>query len=287
MSILASETKLYNSSGHITPRARTCIRISPEESISLRKKLGCGTFSTCWRASWSLHNEPCIVAVKLLKMNKHTPKDWEREQSIHEQLHHPNIVEYYSAFATLSFSGCILELCTGGTLSQLVRTRNARLMRTVVVKYTKQILQAVAYLHEKSIVHRDIKPSNLLIHKNRIKLCDFGLAARWKDGDANMMRITGTPNYVAPEIIHKKPRPGYTNIVDCWSVGCVCYFMMTGHALYPVPRGKRKVLYRAIRNDPLPAIPTYCGEPFKFIVTQLLQKKAERRMSAQAALEMF
>ena len=41
----------------------------------------------------------------------------------------------------------------------------------------KQLLQALAYMHDSKYVHRDIKSSNILIDSNfRVKLADFGLA---------------------------------------------------------------------------------------------------------------
>ena len=42
---------------------------------------------------------------------------------------------------------------------------------------TKNILQALKFLHSANIVHRDLKPSNILIdHDCNIKICDFGIS---------------------------------------------------------------------------------------------------------------
>ena len=52
----------------------------------------------------------------------------------------------------------------------------------------------------------------------------------------------GTPEYVAPEVISKKP---YTNKCDMWSVGVIMYILLCGYP--PFGEENSKVLYRKIR----------------------------------------
>ena len=43
----------------------------------------------------------------------------------------------------------------------------------------KDLLSAMAYLHDRKIIHRDLKTSNLLYSNQGIlKVCDFGLARK-------------------------------------------------------------------------------------------------------------
>lgn len=54
----------------------------------------------------------------------------------------------------------IMELCDGEELLQKILSQS--IYEEDAIKFTKQILSAVSYLHSRGIVHRDIKPENLL-----------------------------------------------------------------------------------------------------------------------------
>jgi serine/threonine protein kinase len=90
------------------------------------------------------------------------------------------------------------------------------------------VLDALNYLHSKSIIHRDLKLENLLLvnpdNDFMIKICDFGLACFSEDADAERC---GSPGYVAPEILHKKP---YSCEVDMFSIGIVLFTLLAGEA---------------------------------------------------------
>lgn len=69
-----------------------------------------------------------------------------------------------------------MEYCPEGTLEELVESTESGLEETSCRRYTKQLMEAVAVLHENGIVHRDIKGKReLLWHiqkwKQIIKIC--------------------------------------------------------------------------------------------------------------------
>ena len=72
----------------------------------------------------------------------------------------------------------------------------------------RQVASAVWHLHAVGVAHRDLKPDNLLcthpqphLH-GQVKLCDFGLASAFVVGEeADLTRLAGTPEYLAPEIV--------------------------------------------------------------------------------------
>lgn len=56
-----------------------------------------------------------------------------------------------------------------------------------------------------------------------IKIADFGLA-KMVDAGTMLRSMVGTPQYLAPEIVMQtRQKPGYENVVDSWSIGCIVY----------------------------------------------------------------
>ena len=123
------------------------------------------------------------------------------------------------------------------------------------VRFRRNILVAVKFLHDQNIVHRDLKPENILMtsrsDNTSIKITDFGLAKligqRGKVHSvcsspvafchefsrfAGLQTCCGTPQYFAPEVLQRKNtvlgQGHYGKEVDMWSIGVILYVVLAG-----------------------------------------------------------
>lgn len=163
----------------------------------------------------------------------------ERELEILRKLDHPNIVTLKSFYEDLDNYYLVMELVPGGDLMDFVAA-NGAIGEEATQVITKQILEAIAYVHKLGISHRDLKPDNILIMQDDpilVKITDFGLA-KISDNATFMKTFCGTLAYVAPEVITGKydtqmasqaERNLYSLLVDIWSLGCLVYVLLTSH----------------------------------------------------------
>jgi len=71
-----------------------------------------------------------------------------------------------------------MEFCEGATLTSYIQVAG-KVPTDERWRFFRQILEALAYIHGRSLVHRDLKPSNIFLTKEKnVKLGDFGLAIK-------------------------------------------------------------------------------------------------------------
>lgn len=112
----------------------------------------------------------------------------------------------------------VMELITGKTL-ETVKFNG-------MVSYCKLFHAAASGLksmHDAGFVHADIKPNNIMIDgEGQVKIIDFGQSC--KNGTVKE-RIQGTPDYIAPEQVQRKPITAKT---DLFNLGATMYWLLTG-----------------------------------------------------------
>ena len=159
-----------------------------------------------------------------------------REYEISIGLDSPYVVNVFTYEQdTVVGPGIIMEYVDGRTLSEFLKENPPMQLRRRVFG---QLLEAVAYLHRKSIIHNDLKPENILIthSDNTIKLVDFGLS----DDDAHYLSKTPgcTPEYASPELLaHSAPLDVRS---DIYSLGLLMRDIFGGKYRYISGKALRK-----------------------------------------------
>lgn len=143
--------------------------------------------------------------------------------------------------------------------------------------YIKQIAEALKYCHAKNIIHRDIKPENLLLgHSGEIKIADFGWSVHAPSSRRNT--LCGTLDYLPPEMIEGVT---YTEKVDLWSLGVLCYEFLIGKAPFEMPAYSETLNKISKASYSIPeGIPSSAKE----LITNLLVIDAEKRWNLDQIL---
>ncbi|TGZ65942.1 hypothetical protein CRM22_005630 [Opisthorchis felineus] len=129
----------------------------------------------------------------------------------------------------------ILEHACGGDLYSMTHYFEINPSVAFVKSAVQQSLEALDFLHERSIVHLDVKPDNILLRQPYpdcdIILCDFGLS-KFLSQEKVTRDLVGTPDYAAPEILDYNPIHLTT---DIWSIGVLTYYLLTGTSPFWAP----------------------------------------------------
>ncbi|WP_236952454.1 serine/threonine-protein kinase [Kibdelosporangium phytohabitans] len=140
------------------------------------------------------------------------------------EVDHPNIVKVNDFVRhpdplTGTMAGyLVMEYIDGRTLLDLHREyrddegNRAPLPLPHVLAYGIEVLQAMAYLHEKGLLYCDFKPDNAMHTGDQLKLIDLGAVVRAESVPDSFL---GTVGYQAPEVVDTGP----TVASDLYTVG--------------------------------------------------------------------
>ncbi len=192
---------------------------------SIKKRLGVGARSTIYLASDDSNGTE--LALKRVIFEK--PEDTrvfeqvETEYKIAQKVNHPYVRKCYKLkkirrmfkikellLAMEYFDGQSLE--DGPALSLLD-----------VLLVFRMVATGLNAMHQSGLVHCDIKPNNILMSKaGAIRIIDLGQSCKI---GTTKHRIQGTPDYIAPEQVRRRPLGPKT---DIFNLGATMYWALTG-----------------------------------------------------------
>lgn len=197
--------------------------------------LGRGAYSTVYKVKSRTTGN--IYALKVVGKNKvNQAKITKRiinEIQLQSQINHENVVKLIQSFEDDINYYLVLELCSGGDLFSYIKCEG-KLSEEEARRICGQIVEAICCLHSQNILHRDLKLGNILMSEDRtcVKVADFGLAVQLTDLEEERNTLCGTPNYICPEIVSRKP---YGLSSDLWSLGCIIYACLIGSPPFESP----------------------------------------------------
>jgi serine/threonine protein kinase len=197
--------------------------------------------------------------------------------TIHASLQHKHICDFHHYFEDSKHCYILLELCPKGTLYHVIQARG-KLDELEAACFLFDLTKAVSHLHSNRILHADVKPQNCFLTSNmNLKLGDFGLSVRLGPNQNTCTKKCGTPNYVAPEILEKREKRGYSLEVDVWSMGCVLYCMLVG--VPPFQSQSVKETCVKIHSGKY-SIPSFVSDDARDLITKMLHMNPKKRYAS-------
>ena len=187
-----------------------------------------GGFTLVWEARQDLLSRPVAVKVYRPGLAAGVYETFAREAGVAGRLSdHPGVVTVYDAgLLPDARPYLIMELCTGGSLTQWLEPENVR-TEEQVRWVGMRVADALAGLHARGVLHRDVKPANILIDGfGRPRLADFGLAAVVGAEAAATDALRMTPAYAPPEAFAASAA---TESGDVFSLAATLYALLAGH----------------------------------------------------------
>ena len=147
-----------------------------------------------------------------------------REIALMRFLDHPHLLKLEEVCESPRHLYIVMEYASNGELFDFLVTRRS-ISQDRAIRFFRQIVYGLDYLHSHGFCHRDLKPENILLNSaNQIKIGDFGFA-RWMRSNVAETSC-GSPHYASPEIIKGIRYDG--RCADVWSAGVIFYALLSG-----------------------------------------------------------
>ena len=159
-------------------------------------------------------------------------KKFVKEARVISKLYHDHIIQIHDIFEENATAYYVMDYVEGESLGDMIK-RVEFLPEQQALAYIRDVADALAYIHSKSINHLDIKPGNIMLRRedHRILLIDFGVSKQY-DQDT-FEGTTTTPvgishGYSPAEQYRKNGVQSFSPQSDVYALAATLYKMLTG-----------------------------------------------------------
>jgi Tol biopolymer transport system component len=248
-----------------------------ERRYHIEALLGQGGMGAVYTAT-DLRFNTTVAIKENLEVTPDSQRQFSREAGLLHQLRHPNlprVTDYF--FIPDQGQYLVMDYVEGEDLKALL-ARQGPVPEPQALEWIGQVLDALEYLHGRSVIHRDVKPANVKIApQGQVFLVDFGLAKVYDPDQHTTIGARGvTPGYAPPEQYGQ----GRTDArSDIYSVGATLYAMLSGQA----PPDALQLLVRKEGLIPVRHLNPRVSPQVDAAVTRAMQPTLEDRFQTAAA----
>ena len=269
------------------------------ETLKVVKKLGNGSMGEVNLIKYNNKYFASKRIPKTLTTRTQIKESFVKELSMLNELkQHKNIITLYKVSEDANFHYLTLEYCNGNSLlhclKQYMQKYKKPFSEEIVQYLMRQIVDGLQFIHQHDIIHRDMKLANILVKfytkedikninmmKSHLKISDFGISIKAKQA----FTLIGTAAYLDPIILKKmnerndlKDSDGYDKSADIWSLGALCYEMLTGNRVFN-GRNQNELFNKVEIGDY--SIPSNLSKEVVSFLTGMLQYNPKKRLNIE------
>lgn len=242
--------------------------------------LGAGARSWIWQIRDDKTGQ--ILAVKKIirqeKSDSRYVEQAENELAISSQLDHPALRKVFRLrkirrILAVSEVHMFMEYCEGRSVQD---ARPSDIL--TIVRIFSEVAAGMNYMNHKGFVHADMKPNNIIVSpEGKVKIIDFGQSC---PVGTIKQRIQGTPDFMAPEQVQRRPLDGRT---DVYNFGAALYWTLTGKPVPTImPRKDSMTMVNELTLVPPEQINPAVSAPLSKLVVDCVEMQVNRRPASMA-----